>query len=81
MVINTKKDTIPITELEQSAFCQTDSELKSKSLQEEFESGVRWQKIPTSYLKMSPDELDNQISKKKHLRNCSKTTEIVLSHD
>ena len=77
MVINTKKDTIPITELEQSAFCQTDSELKSKSLQEEFESGVRWQKIPTSYLKMSPDELDNQISKKKQQLG---NTTIVLGH-
>ena len=77
MVINTKKDTIPITELEQSAFCQTDSELKSKSLQEEFESGVRWQKITTSYLKMSPDELDNQISKKKQQLG---NTTIVLGH-
>ena len=36
MVIKLKIPTIPITEIEQSAFCQTDDELASKSLEEEF---------------------------------------------
>lgn len=54
--------TIPITEIEQSAFCQTDEKLQSKSLEEEFEAGVRWQKIPISYLKAKPDELDVRIA-------------------
>lgn len=54
--------TIPITEIEQSAFCQTDEKLQSKSLEEEFEAGVRWQKIPISYLKAKPEELDVRIA-------------------
>ena len=31
-----KTPTIPITEIEQSAFCQTDEKLQAKSLEEEF---------------------------------------------
>jgi quinolinate synthase len=54
--------TIPITEIEQSAFCQTDDELQTKTLEEEFDAGVRWQKIPISYLKAKPDELDARIA-------------------
>lgn len=54
--------TIPITEIEQSAFCQTDEKLQSKPLEEEFEAGVRWQKIPISYLKAKPDELEVRIA-------------------
>ena len=57
-----KTPTIPITEIEQSAFCQTDDELQAKSLEEEFEAGVRWQKIPISYLKAKPEELDARIA-------------------
>ena len=62
MVVQLKEPTIPITEIEQSAFCQTDEELKSKTLQEEFKSGVEWQKIPVSYLTTMPEELDVQIA-------------------
>ena len=61
MVTRVKEATIPITEIEQSAFCQTDEELKSKPLEEELEAGVQWQKLPISYLKMSPEELDTRI--------------------
>ena len=61
MAIQVKMPTIPITEIEQSAFCQTDEELKSKTLEEEFSAGVQWQKIPIRYLKMSPEELDIRI--------------------
>ena len=62
MVSLLKRPTIPITELEQSAFCQTDDELKAKSLQEEFEVGVRWQKLPVSYMRQTPEELDLRIA-------------------
>ena len=62
MVINLKKPFIPITEIEQSAFCQTDDELKAKTLEEEFKAGVRWQKLPTSYMRLTPEELDARIS-------------------
>ena len=56
MVIKQKEPTIPITELEQSAFCQTDETLESKPLEEEFKAGIQWQRIPIRYLKMSPEE-------------------------
>ena len=62
MVIKLREPTIPITEIEQSAFCQTDDELKSKSLDEEFQAGVRWQKLPISYMRTSPEELDRRIA-------------------
>ena len=52
------KNIVPVTELEQSAFCQTEGNLRTKTLEEEFNSGVRWQKIPTRYLKLTPEELD-----------------------
>ena len=58
----TRTPTIPITEIEQSAFCRTDEKLQSKSLEEEFDTGVRWQKIPISYLKAKPEELDVRIA-------------------
>ena len=62
MVTQVKEPTIPVTEIEQSAFCQTDEELKSKPLEEEFKVGVQWQKLPISYLKMTPEELDGRIA-------------------
>ena len=62
MVVKLREPTIPITEIEQSAFCQTDDELKSRSLDEEFPAGVRWQKLPISYMRTSPEELDRRIA-------------------
>ena len=62
MVIQLREPTIPVTEIEQSAFCQTDGELASKTLGEEFRAGVQWQKIPTGYLKFTPAELDVRIA-------------------
>ena len=61
MVVEQRIPTIPITEIEQSAFCQTDDELKAKTLEDEFGAGVRWQKLPVSYMRMSPEELDERI--------------------
>jgi quinolinate synthase len=55
----------PITELEQSAFCQTEGNLRTRTLEEEFKAGVRWQKIPTRYLKMSPEEISAGIAEAK----------------
>ena len=52
------KNIVPVTELEQSAFCQTEGNLRTKTLEAEFNSGVRWQKIPTRYLKLTAEELD-----------------------
>ena len=61
MVVQQRIPTIPITEIEQSAFCQSDDELRAKSLEEELGAGVRWQKLPVSYMRMSPEELDERI--------------------
>ena len=62
MVVTQRIPTVPITEIEQSAFCQADDELRSKSLEEEFEVGVRWQKLPVSYMRLQPEELDARIT-------------------
>ena len=63
MAVKTRErtPTIPITEIEQSAFCQSDDELRSKPLEEEFQAGVRWQKLPVSYMRTSLEELDVRI--------------------
>ena len=62
MAAQLKVPTVPITELEQSAFCRTEESLASKTLAEEFDAGVRWQKLPISYLKAKPEELDVRIA-------------------
>ena len=62
MVVKERIPAIPITEIEQSAFCRTDDDLAAKSLAEEFDAGVRWQKLPVSYMRMSPAELDARIA-------------------
>ena len=53
---------IPVTELEQSAFCQTEGSLRTKTLEEEFRAGVQWQKVPIRYLKLSPEEIESGIA-------------------
>ena len=68
---------IPITELEQSAFCQTSGTLRTRTLEEEFKSGVRWQKVPVRYLKLSPEELDSGI---KEARETLADQLIILGH-
>ena len=76
--INTAPKTIiPITELEQSAFCQTEGNLRTKTLEQEFQSGVRWQKVPTRYLKMSPEQVDSGI---RYARKEIGTKAVVLGH-
>ena len=62
MVIAEKKTpTIPITEIEQSAFCTDEDDLVSRTLADEFAVGVRWQKLPVEYMRMTPDDLDARI--------------------
>ncbi len=62
MTTGSQRIVIPITELEQSAFCRTDGNLRTLTLEEEFKSGVRWQKVPIRYLKMTPEELNASIA-------------------
>ena len=73
----TPKTIIPITELEQSAFCQTEGNLRTKTLEQEFQSGVRWQKVPTRYLKMSPEQVESGI---RYARKEIGTKAVVLGH-
>ena len=73
----TKQTIIPITELEQSAFCQTDGNLRTKTLEEEFSAGVRWQKVPTRYLKLTPEEISEGIA---FARNDIGEKAVLLGH-
>ena len=77
MVTSTKQSIIPITELEQSAFCQSDGNLRTKTLEEEFQAGVRWQKVPTRYLKLTPEELTEGIT---FARNEIGNKAVLLGH-
>ncbi len=52
---------IPITEIEQSAFCRSGPELRSETLESELRAGVRWQRIPSGYLRMEPAEITARI--------------------
>ena len=61
MVLKTKEPLVPITEIEHSAFCTTEDELKAKPLEEELKVNVRWQRIPPEYLHFSAEELDQRI--------------------
>jgi len=63
-------NTVPITELEQPAFCQEESELVTKPLEEEFKVPVQWQKVPEEYLPLDADTISAGIKyAKKQLGN------------
>lgn len=72
-----RKLSIPVTELEQASFCQLDDNLRSKTLEEEFKSGVKWQKVPIRYLKMPPEEIDVEIEK---MRSAIGSKLFILGH-
>ncbi len=55
---------VPLTELEQSAFCQVEP-LETKPLAEELNAGVRWQRLPDSYVNMTPEDLTTRIEANK----------------
>ena len=63
--LNLKTPTVPLTELEQSAFCRTEP-LESKPLAEELKAGVRWQRLPDVYVHMSPEELTERMRENRH---------------
>ena len=67
MFTKQKPTTIPITEIEQSAFCRTDETLDVKPLAEEFSASVRWQGIPSEYLHMDGQELTARIRDARNL--------------
>ncbi|MCH7714009.1 MAG: quinolinate synthase NadA [Chloroflexi bacterium] len=69
--------TIPITELEHAAFCKPEDQLPAKSLAEEMAVNVRWQSIPSDYLHLSAEELDQRIHQARQRLGSSVT---VLGH-
>ena len=62
MATKNRRLTVPVTELEHSAFCTTEDDLPSKPLAEEMAVNVRWQQIPSDYLHYTAEELDIRIS-------------------
>ena len=61
MVAKVKEPLVPLTEIEHSAFCTTEDNLKAKPLDEEMKINVRWQRIPPDYLHLSAEDLDQRI--------------------
>ena len=61
---------IPVTELEQAAFCQDGTQLITKPLIEELEINVDWQEVPKQYLRLDPNVISERIfSAKSKLAN------------
>jgi len=58
-----KTPTLPITEIEHTAFCKTEDELPAQPLQDELKINIRWQEIPIEYLKLTVEELDKRIAR------------------
>ncbi len=77
MATRFREPTLPITEIEQSAFCRSDQDLKARPLEEEFKAGVRWQQIPVPYLKMAVQDLDQRIAE---ARAALGTKLVILGH-
>ena len=61
MTVILREPVIPITEIEQSAFCRSDDSLEAKPLAEEFAANIRWQHLPKEYMGLKPDALHDRI--------------------
>jgi quinolinate synthase len=61
MTVILREPVIPITEIEQSAFCRSDDSLEAKPLAEEFAANIRWQHLPKEYMGLKPDDLQDRI--------------------
>jgi quinolinate synthase len=68
---------IPVTEIEQSAFCRTDEPLMVKPLAEEFAAVVSWQSIPAEYHHLGGEELALRI---REARDALGTRLVILGH-
>lgn len=64
--VRVKTPRVPLTELEQSAFCRTE-DLKTLPLREELKAGVRWQRLPPHYMGMTAEELVERIWQNRRL--------------
>jgi quinolinate synthase len=61
MTVILREPVIPITEIEQSAFCRSDDSLEAKPLAEEFAANIRWQHLPKEYMGLKPEALYDRI--------------------
>ena len=77
MATTAKVPYIPLTEVEQSAFCRTDETLEVKPLAEEFAAVVSWQSIPAEYHHMGGEELTRRI---RYARDILADRLVVLGH-
>ena len=68
---------IPLTEIEQSAFCRTDESLEVKPLAEEFAAVVSWQSIPAEYHYLGGADLTRRI---REARDALGTRVVILGH-
>ena len=62
MILVPRQPTVPVTDIEQSAFCRTDSSLTAKPLIEELKAHVQWQRLPREYIGLKPDDLHARIA-------------------
>ena len=62
MISVPRQPTVPVTDIEQSAFCRTDSSLEAKPLVEELKAHVQWQRLPREYIGLNPDVLHARIA-------------------
>ena len=74
--LRVKTPRVPLTELEQSAFCQS-GPLETMPLSEELKAGVRWQRLPEEYVHLPPEELVRRVHENK--RRLGKRA-VVLGH-
>ncbi len=58
---------LPVTEMEQGAFCRSEDDLVAKPLIEEMKANVNWQKIPSHYTNLTAEELDQSIKTSRDL--------------
>ena len=62
MISVPRQPIVPVTDIEQSAFCRTDSSLTAKPLVEELKAHVQWQRLPREYIGLNPDVLHARIA-------------------
>ena len=76
LTLKVKNPRVPLTELEQSAFCTTEP-LDTKPLIEELKAGVRWQQLPDEYVHLDATQLRARIGEAR--RKLGKKA-VVLGH-
>ena len=69
---------VPLSEVEQTAFCRSEDSLRPQPLLDELKVNVRWQQIPPEYQALDPETLDRRITDAK--RALGRTVTILGHH-